>query len=623
MNRNQPTIKRDMLEWVRHHVDMRWQDEYGYSTLDADPLVQLLVGACASEAKLVYDRIQETDDRLIERLLRYLLPESFHLPQPAVAIAKAQPKTTTCQLDDIQKLIYRDGEQTKSFTPLFKTTLLNGKIRFIGTDEHIFEIKEAPQYFINNKTETVSRLLLGIELPQKTKSLDGVSFYFDWKGDALEKRSLLMALSRSDWRWNEQKLHWQNGFIAADTASWEDHFNPESQLLQRVNALYRQQFAVITDETAPPTVEMPVADVLKAWLHTSPVKSTESEETTAKWATVKGNFVWLRLNLPYSIRLTDVERHLTVALNHFPVVNRRLAVKDDNDTYFDKMLGLSAFTIEPKEGLFLGIRAVLNGDTGAVIPPLSLAHLLRSRDMAYSVRYGGVGRKDDFNTWERLSYLFAMFRTEHQQRAIVDKLGDKMSLEELHEAIGARISKTEAQAANGQKTGQQPIYIFIQSGKTSGTLSAKAQYWLTDGEAANGIRAGATLTCEPPVVGLDPLSIRLVSAVQGSKNRYSTTEQTEVLQDVLFRRGRIVSAHDVKSLCRQKLGDTLKHVSLRPFFETDLNANGGVRRAIEVTLEVTKSEDVFTQQICQEIELTLQENSIGTMPYRVKLVNNQ
>ena len=91
--RTPPHIKRDMLHWAKDHLYTRASDEWAYEAIEADPLVHLLVGACASEAQLVYDNIQETEDRLLQRLLRYLLPEAFHLPQPTVAVAKAEVKT--------------------------------------------------------------------------------------------------------------------------------------------------------------------------------------------------------------------------------------------------------------------------------------------------------------------------------------------------------------------------------------------------------------------------------------------------------------------------------------------------------------------------------------------------
>lgn len=625
MQRTSQHIKRDMLEWAKHHLYARSTDEWGYNTLEADPLVHLLVGACAAESKEVYETIHDSDDRLLQRLLQYLLPETFHLPLPAVGIAKAKAKTGTCMVSDSHNLVCREGEQSLSFTPLFDTKLLNGKIRFIGTDNEVIELDEAtqqnPKHWIKNESQTLTRLLIGIETTQKVTSLENTAFYIDWKGNDLEKRQLLLSLSRSQWFWNEQPLKRQNGFLDAQSAAWQEHFDSEKQLCRTINAQYQQQFHLITDAQTPPSVEMAVADVLRSWLNKNPISEDDSKSTTAKWMGVTGNFIWLRVQLPYGIQLMDIERHLTIALNHFIVVNRQLVEKDDGDTFFARSLGMEALTIQPPKGLFQGIRSVHNQITNKPIPSMPLAQLIRSKNQtAYSVRLGGVGRYDNYNAWERLSYILTVFRQEHRQREIADRIGDKMSLEELHEAIGERLSKDDFKQANDAPQ-QQPVYLFIQPGESSYQLRAKISYWVIDGETANNLRPDSKLVSEPALAGLDPLSIRMVTTTRGGKNKYSATEQVQALQDVLFRRGRIVSANDIKSLCFQKLGEVLKEVSLRSYFETDMNADSsGVRRAIEVTLKVNKADDPYLKQLGQEIELTLQENSVGTMPYRVCVV---
>ena len=125
-----------MLEWAKDNLYIRTSDEWSYDTIDADPLVHLLIGACASEAKEVYENIQESDDRLLQRLLHYLLPESFHLPFPAVALAKAKARTPVCTIPNTQSLVFADEEKKLTFTPLFDTKLINANIRFIGTDNN-------------------------------------------------------------------------------------------------------------------------------------------------------------------------------------------------------------------------------------------------------------------------------------------------------------------------------------------------------------------------------------------------------------------------------------------------------------------------------------------------------
>jgi len=226
-----------MLEWAKDNLYIRTSDEWSYDTIEADPLVHLLIGACASEAKEVYENIQESDDRLLKRLLHYLLPNAFQLPFPAVAIAQAQSRTPTCSITNSQSLVFNDTEKRLAFTPLFDTTLINARIRFIGTDTEIIERQDSPQYFLKNKPQSVSRFLIGIESLEIIKSLQQVAFYVNWEGKELEKRQLLLALSKSKWIWNEQVLKRQNGFLDEAVEVWQDNFNPEQQLAKQKKIL--------------------------------------------------------------------------------------------------------------------------------------------------------------------------------------------------------------------------------------------------------------------------------------------------------------------------------------------------------------------------------------------------
>lgn len=608
-----------MLEWAKDHIYTIASDEWSYQAkLEADPLIHLLIGACASEAQEVYDAIQMSDNRLLQRLLQYILPECFHVPLPAVAIARAQARTSGCNMPNTHSLVFKDADKELAFTPLFNTRLLNGKIRFIGTDTDVVERTDEPSYNIEKAVQPVSRLLVGIETPEELTSLENIVFYIDWAGDALEKRQLLSALSQSRWTCNGQHLTRQNGFLNAQEAYWQNHFDPEKELTKRLNAQFKPHFHLITTADTLHPAQMTVSDVLKAWLDQSPELGDNAKDTTARWTGVKGHFTWLRIDLPYRVALTDVERNLQFALNHFIIVNRTLKEKDDTDTYFSNSLGIEAIRISPEKGLFHSIRSVVNQIKNEPIPPLPLAQLIQQKNnTAYSFRIGGVGRSDDYNAWERLSYLFSVFRQEQRQLELVERLGNILSLEELHEAVGELVSMQKAKQA-GHAGPQIPVYLFVQPGPNRFQLRVKVYYWTTAGETANGLPSGSSLASQPALAGLDASSIRLVTKTVGGKNGYSTAEQIQVLQDALYRRGRIVSAHDVKSLCHQKMGPALKEVSLRPYFETDKNPDGGgIRRAIEVALKVENPGEPYMHQLAQEIELDLQENSVGTTPYRV------
>ncbi len=614
-----------MLQWAKDHLYIRSSDEWSYDALDADPLVHLLVGACASEANQVYKEMQASDDRLTNRLLRYLLPEAFHLPEPAVAIAKAIPRTTTCTITNKQSMVFRDTQKVVPFTPLFDVNLLNGALLYIGTDRQIIKKQDtAPQYIVKEKTQDVSRLLLGIKTNEKIEVLEHLSFYVNWTGNSQERRDLLLALSKSEWTCNGKTVTRQNGFMKDQSGDWQDHFNPEKRMAKRLNAQYKLNFHQITDFPASVKTEQPVGDVLKNWLQINQSSGAKEEAVITQWEDEKneGNFIWLEIELPYQVKLTDVERHLTFALNHFMVVNRKYEIKDDNDTYFSQSLGIEVIEIRPQESLFHSIAEVTNQIENEPIPPVALKDLIKGKSsIAYSFRMGGVGRYDEYNAWKRLAYLIKIFRKEHKLRDLYDRLADKMSLEELHETIGLKISKNEARKADEEKR-STPFYLFVQPGKKHPQLRVKVGYWTTNGELANGLMPGSILHPEPSLAGIETAGIILVTSPNGGKNYTSPTEKKQILQDVLFRRDRIVSALDIKSYCHRTIGKPLKEVKLRPFFETNRDpSQGGVRRAIEVVLNVEQTIDLeYITQLGQEIELNLKENSVGTMPYRVSIV---
>ena len=584
-----------MLEWAKHHLDIRASDEWGYDVIDADPLVHLLIGACAAEAKSVYDAIQETDDRLHQRLLRYLLPEAFLYPRPAYGILRAQPTVTFCQLALNQEFKARLDDQVFSFCPLVETILLGGQVRYLGLDSRMIERRPGAPYFAETGTETVSRIRIGIETKQPIDTLERVALYFDWRGTITERQAFLQAISNSHWTCNGKELNHQTGLVNG-SALLSEQFCAESRLTRQVGALYRLNFQVITDPSLPP-----------------PVEENGSAEAKEKIS-------WIQIDLPHSLHLSDVERNLVIDLNHFPVVNRHLIRKADQGTYFSKSLGFEAVVLQSDTGHFCGIHSVLNQETGEEIPQKAFSQLIsESQDQpGYTLRYGGTGRYDNLSAWERLSYLLSLFRQEHKDREVIEELGLKLTLEELHEAIGKRILKIQSQKA--EKGHTPPVYVFFRLGPSQ-KLDAEVRFWATDGEAANQIPTGTMLYAEPPIAGLDPASPKLVTPTNGGKTYVPEIEQTKMLQDLLFRRERIVTAQDIKSLCRKLMGDHLQKVSIHSFFETDMNSQGGIRRALKVELKVDEAENVHLHQIGHEIETILQENSIGTVPYRVVIRN--
>src|ERR1700712_5545808 len=62
-----------------------------------DPLVSLLIEACAAEFEKIGNAINTSQDRLIEKLADLIVPESVVGPKPTSTIAAATPLETTAE----------------------------------------------------------------------------------------------------------------------------------------------------------------------------------------------------------------------------------------------------------------------------------------------------------------------------------------------------------------------------------------------------------------------------------------------------------------------------------------------------------------------------------------------
>ncbi len=143
-----------------------------------DPIVSLLLGACAFELEKISSEINNSESRIIERLVNILTPQPITSPHPAYAVAYAKPSkkgakvTPDCQfyadikVNDQYDKKARDKQIFFSPTGTFK--LMDGRVRYIAAHNRVYEIVE-DQYkdIITEKFKTPLNpciLYIGIEL---------------------------------------------------------------------------------------------------------------------------------------------------------------------------------------------------------------------------------------------------------------------------------------------------------------------------------------------------------------------------------------------------------------------------------------------------------------------------
>lgn len=152
-----------------------------------DPIVRFMAGACASELERVYQQIHETEGRLQQRLARVLLPEYYHLPEPAHALATATASSEVVSIDETTSFIKDLGEKKGNvvFSPLFPMRLLPGVVQIIATPDRLIDLDQrAPLARGGAAAASVrtGKILLGIELAAPISDWRGIGLFFDLRG---------------------------------------------------------------------------------------------------------------------------------------------------------------------------------------------------------------------------------------------------------------------------------------------------------------------------------------------------------------------------------------------------------------------------------------------------------
>lgn len=627
LNLTKEELYRSILFRAADIYDVDYEDVERDIGQQFDPMIRFMAGALASELERVYQHIHDTEGRLQRRLAKVLLPEYYHLPQPAHALATAKATSDAFIIDETTSFIKEaEDEDHKdiAFSPLFPIRILPAEVRVIATEHQLIDVKNQPRLRRRagqGKPEEVRKIAIGFEASEPITNWQGASLYFDLKGSStgdVDKALLLAALSKARCSFHGQKLKVQSG-IPENSLILEDYLNGNERLQQIIRARYERHFIGFTD-TEIKEVEPSEAPVfLDNWYRQFSTEEGAAKKLIAKLdAKLKEPLYWLELELAKPVEIFHLESRISIRLNVFPVVNRRINGHQKGEHYWLRNNSIKWISLKPEED-FLSIRRVYEEKapeyTTFTYKPF--AEFKEERKPSYTLRYGGVGRWDDFNAWKRLAYVVNVLQDNYKQDELVNEAAAAMSLEDIHHLLGKRISKT----AKEEKP-TKDIYVLLHAGITSG-IRVRAEYWTSVGASANNVSAKSRLKCVSKDKSyFDADSIELISNTVDGKDPLNSTQQLEALKSLLLSRGRIVTREDVKVFCKTFLADKLATVEIKDGVGTDPRYDFGMTRLLEVNLTATKKamkED--WEGICQQLQELLEQRSTSSIPIKVSLVN--
>jgi len=606
---------------IKHRLVKYVADLWGYKQADMDgfdPLIDLLLGACAVEFERTGNQIVSSQSRILEKLAHLLLPESLTIPRPAHAVLHAsavEPRYTLKTVDQFSfdKEVVNPAKPTEVgtkaiyFSPTSPLTILNGDIRYLGFGNRLMEyttthVREQAAVTKRDNTFSDQEVWVGIKLSPELKEVPELSFFFDWASNPdKEKYFNLLPLTRI--LIGEVELDIKSGYSRAveDRISklrsdligeWDILPKVEDQ----VNQLYEHHFI---------TASSPTLDIKKHLSKYPP--EFENHFDTKALDTFDEKLLWCRINLSQLIPQPAIEE-MKCAINCFPVCNRQFI--DNRRPYrLDKTLNIIPLKVED---YFLAIHEVTSGK-GRPLQAVPFYNIQQLEPGTFAIRKERVARFDQRNAKEMLNYVLELMRDEAAAFAATSGTISSKDIIELEQQLN-RIE-------NGltKKTLEEDVdqYLVLKPGKARDVY---VSYWTTTGAQGNQVPVGSTLKTRS--VDFNSSTILAMTTSYGGKNKPSEQEKIFAFRSNLLSRGRIVTREDLKAACYAELGDSIVHVEIKKGVENVSSTKQGLIRVLDVLLIPSPGDSLNEAEwskICAELAMSLERRSSVFLPIRVRV----
>ncbi|MBC8082276.1 MAG: type VI secretion system baseplate subunit TssF [Hymenobacter sp.] len=585
---------------------------YGEADLDGfDPLVHVLLEACAVEFEKIGQELHNTQYRLVERLAMLLNPDVVDTPHPAHAVAQARAREAVVVLPNDAQFVFSPptvGRQAVGqelfFSPLQATRLVSGAVRCLATDATVWLVEPTGQKRAVAQASTPApaehrRLWIGLELPPEGVNFSDLTFYFDWLNEP-RRAAYAAFLPGEQWLLGSAEVLPSRGLpepsppVGTSAGALNGEYDFLRRVEQQVRELYAPAFVRLTGPAGTLATYVP---------RPYPAELAAAFDPATGLQALTQPLTWLEVRFAHALPPQAFEQ-MVCALNCFPVLNRRL-----HKVLFRLQPALNLFPLVSEEP-FLAVRDVYSLSNVAY-RSTTLNDLAEGATDTYTLRTHGVGRFDTRTGREALRELLELLRDESRafSAAGSDFVGSVLrELDQNLARLEERLDRTRA--------AEQPVpYLLLRPQDVND--SVHLEYWSSNGEAANRLAAGSQLRIHDGHY-LD--EVRLLSTTSGGRERPRPEERTHALRRNLLARNRLVTLADIRAACWAELGTHLAAVQVEKGFQTGTTPTAGFVRCIRVQLTPAESSRLSApewQRAIQELHTALAGQSALNLPYEV------
>ncbi|MDC1161809.1 hypothetical protein OAT18_00045 [Tenacibaculum sp.] len=573
-----------------------------------DPVVSLLLNACAYEIEKISDKVNESQTKITEKIIQLMTPDTIFGAKSSHGIVHVDAAIDQIDISSDfiftfkKKMVEKANLGFKDifFSPIQKFKAIQGEIEYLAIENSIHKIdakKNNESLFQGNEAFlNQSELYLGINISSEDISLKNVSFYFELQ-DFDNTKLFYHHLKDAKWYINEKEVKTKPGLynsksdqeIIIDTILDEDSIKV-GNIIDNVKNNYSRHYITITEDIG---FERKIPEELEDVIAKNRIK-------------IENNTLWIKVIFPRVIN-NNVLKNIHCSLNSFPVINRK---KEEFSYKLKEFINIVPIEVTD---LFLDIKSITNLD-GKQYKLLN-KNVSSNEKGIYSLKTDSIAKLDNRKAKDYVHHLISLLKDESASFSFLKNDFLHNNLKTLNQLVSLLETKMSEISNNDRET----KYVSITPYLPKDTLTV--EYWTTNGSEGNNIKYGSALKVYKGV-GLKQKESFFVSSTYGGRNELSMNERLQTYRRSLLSRDRIVTKEDVKASCFEFLGNKIIDVTIKNGYTVDISLSKGLLNCIEIILTLNDDEDFdsFEWDFLKNNLLSyLEKHSINVFPYIIKI----
>ena len=602
-------------EQIKNRMIKRASRMWGYSELESesafDPVLELLLSACASELEKLRFEQENSRARITDRILEIIFPNQIVGVVPSQTLLQLTPVENNVQLSR-----YNHFKAIKKTQNIYDPTQVNTKdIYFSPTLEMKLTTAQVKYLLYGNKVLQQESFFYQEEIARSERNIPSGEFWIGIHAPGVEKlEDLCFYIDVNN---KEQKefftYYLQQVKVFSEGKEYElvEGYNTPTNSIEYENIISKNYTGIDAIYNEVNQFYQGNFFTLKGTLY--PSQGEEKSVATTllenyfldhKFITEK-DIIWLQFKF-YEVITPKVLENVRIALNCVPAINIR------NTEDYKRIKG--QLTIYPITGedSFLDIDYISDNYKKRY----DVKNYLSDDNISIVLRRGGVARFDERNALEHLQHLLGLIREE---TASFSAIGNDFAIEEELKQIGQNLASIYQNIKEKNLSLNPNPYLIFSSNNKEMDMNFTISYWHTAAEEGNDIKTGISLVCDSENKTAISKAI-VVKPSFGGRRGLTTSDKILEYRNALLSRGRIVTIADVKTFAKSHFKHTIKGLEVQKGTKKEVSLKGGFKRTIDIYLNKNKEVEVSETEweyLKDSFLIKLEKASTNIYPYRI------